>query len=157
MLEDTILITCAKIQKLWKKTGKTSRTVKNLFIKIYMTWYEFTLYELWMIFWLAWYFSAKTSQSQADMIIWNNIHSCLMNVKTLTFSVFFQSIFSSVMSDQHAGTGFNSSLSSAILGIYHDVALPAQLFKSLKFGNGSRMPDENVVILELKYLQNKKW
>ena len=32
-----------------------------------------------------------------------------------------------------------------------------QLFKSFKFGNGSRMSDENLVILEFKYLQNKKW
>ena len=30
------------------------------------------------------------------------------------------------------------------------------LFKSFKFGNGSRMSDENLVILEFKYLQNKK-
>ena len=33
----------------------------------------------------------------------------------------------------------------------------ARLFKSFKFGNGSRMSDENLVILEFKYLQNKKW
>ena len=33
----------------------------------------------------------------------------------------------------------------------------SQLFKSLEFGNGSRMFDENLVILEFKYLQNKKW
>ena len=32
----------------------------------------------------------------------------------------------------------------------------ARLFKSFKFGNGSRMSDENLVILEFKYLQNKK-
>ena len=94
-------------EKKLVKPQELSRT----YLSKYMTWYEFTLYELWMIFWLAWYFSAKTSQSQADMIIWNNTHSCLMNVKTLTFSVFFQSIFSSVMSDQHAGTGFNSIVS----------------------------------------------
>ena len=25
------------------------------------------------------------------------------------------------------------------------------------FGNGSRISDENLVILEFKYLQNKKW
>ena len=31
-----------------------------------------------------------------------------------------------------------------------------QLFKSFEFGNGSRMSDENLVILEFKYLQNKK-
>ena len=91
-----------------KKLVKPQELSRTYFIKIYMTWYEFT--ELWMIFWLA-YFSAKTSQSLAEMIIWNNIHSCLMNVKALTFSVFFQSIFSSVMSDQHAGTGFNSIVS----------------------------------------------
>ena len=30
-----------------------------------------------------------------------------------------------------------------------------QLFKSLEFGNGSRMSDENPVVLESKYLQNK--
>ena len=33
----------------------------------------------------------------------------------------------------------------------------AQLFKSFEFGNGSRISDENLVILEFKYLQNKKW
>ena len=32
-----------------------------------------------------------------------------------------------------------------------------QLLKSFKFGNGSRMSDKNLVILEFKYLQNKKW
>ena len=31
-----------------------------------------------------------------------------------------------------------------------------RLFKSFAFGNGSRMSDENLVILEFKYLQNKK-
>ena len=31
------------------------------------------------------------------------------------------------------------------------------LFKSFEFGNGSGMSDENLVILEFKYLQNKKW
>ena len=30
-------------------------------------------------------------------------------------------------------------------------------YKSFEFGNGSRMSDENLVILEFKYLQNKKW
>ena len=33
----------------------------------------------------------------------------------------------------------------------------ARLFKSFEFGNGSRMSDENLVMLEFKYLQNKKW
>ena len=37
------------------------------------------------------------------------------------------------------------------------VQLPPQLFKSFEFGNGSRISDENLVILEFKYLQNKKW
>ena len=32
----------------------------------------------------------------------------------------------------------------------------SRLFKSFEFGNGSRMSDENLVILEFKYLQNKK-
>ena len=32
----------------------------------------------------------------------------------------------------------------------------ARLFKSFEFGNGSRMSDKNLVILEFKYLQNKK-
>ena len=31
------------------------------------------------------------------------------------------------------------------------------LFKSFQFGNGSRMFNEKLVILEFKYLQNKKW
>ena len=33
----------------------------------------------------------------------------------------------------------------------------SRLLKSFEFGNGSRMSDENLVILEFKYLQNKKW
>ena len=28
---------------------------------------------------------------------------------------------------------------------------------SFEFGNGSRMSDENLVILKFKYLQNNKW
>ena len=32
----------------------------------------------------------------------------------------------------------------------------SRLFSSFEFGNGSRMSDENLVILEFKYLQNKK-
>ena len=36
-------------------------------------------------------------------------------------------------------------------------AVMPQLFKSFKFGNGSIMSDENLVTLEFKYLQNKKW
>ena len=34
--------------------------------------------------------------------------------------------------------------------------MTSRLFKSFEFGNGSRMSDENLVILESKYLQNKK-
>ena len=34
--------------------------------------------------------------------------------------------------------------------------LKSWLFKSFEFGNGSRMSDKNLVILEFKYLQNKK-
>ena len=37
------------------------------------------------------------------------------------------------------------------------VTLTAWLFKSFEFGNGSRISDENLVILKFKYLQNKKW
>ena len=37
---------------------------------------------------------------------------------------------------------------------YH---LTKRLFKSFEFGNGSIIPDEDLVILEFKYLQNKKW
>ena len=33
----------------------------------------------------------------------------------------------------------------------------SRLFKSFIFENGSRMSDENLVILEFMYLQNKKW
>ena len=33
----------------------------------------------------------------------------------------------------------------------------AQVFRSFEFGNGSRMSNKNLVILEFKYLQNKKW
>ena len=32
-----------------------------------------------------------------------------------------------------------------------------QMFISFKFGNGSQMSDNKLVILEFKYLQNKKW
>ena len=33
----------------------------------------------------------------------------------------------------------------------------SRLFRTIEFGNGSRISDELHVILELKYLQNKKW
>ena len=33
----------------------------------------------------------------------------------------------------------------------------SRLFKSFEFRNGSRMSDKKLVILEFKYLQNKKW
>ena len=33
----------------------------------------------------------------------------------------------------------------------------AWLFKLFEFENGSRMSNENLVILEFEYLQNKKW
>ena len=33
----------------------------------------------------------------------------------------------------------------------------SRLFKSFKFGSGSRISGKNLVILEFKYLQNKKW
>ena len=36
------------------------------------------------------------------------------------------------------------------------MGVSSQLLKSFEFGNGSRMSDENLVILEFKYLQNKK-
>ena len=39
---------------------------------------------------------------------------------------------------------------------YQDTAL-ARLFISFEFGNGSRMSDKNLLMLEFKYLQNKKW
>ena len=38
-----------------------------------------------------------------------------------------------------------------------DTALLPRLFKSIKFGNDSRISDKKCVILEFKYLQNKKW
>ena len=42
-----------------------------------------------------------------------------------------------------------------MLRTYFDTS--SRLFKSFEFGNGSRMSDESLVILEFKYLQNKKW
>ena len=43
--------------------------------------------------------------------------------------------------------------------LWHEaIILPSpQLFKSFEFGNGSRMSDDNLVILEFKYLHYKKW
>ena len=38
-----------------------------------------------------------------------------------------------------------------------EVFIRPQLFKSFEFGNGRRISDENLLILEFKYLQNKKW
>ena len=35
--------------------------------------------------------------------------------------------------------------------------LESRLFKSFEFGNGNRISDENLDILEFKYLQNKNW
>ena len=48
---------------------------------------------------------------------------------------------------------FHISVISYVLMVNTDT----RLFKSFEFGNGSRMSDENLVILEFKYLQNKKW
>ena len=42
-------------------------------------------------------------------------------------------------------------------GVLNNTPLVSQLFKSFEFGNGSRISDGNLVILEFKYLQNKKW
>ena len=53
--------------------------------------------------------------------------------------------------------GSNNSLSSIKVKNLYQVGNKAQLFKSFEFGNGSRISDENLVILEFKYLQNKKW
>ena len=33
----------------------------------------------------------------------------------------------------------------------------SRLFKSFEFGNGSRMFDENLVVLEFRYIHNKIW
>ena len=33
----------------------------------------------------------------------------------------------------------------------------ARLLKPFEFGNGGRISHENLVMLEFKYLQNKKW
>ena len=35
--------------------------------------------------------------------------------------------------------------------------ITTQLFKPFKFGNGNRISDKKLAILEFKYLQNKKW
>ena len=32
-----------------------------------------------------------------------------------------------------------------------------RLFKSFEFGNGSRISDKNLVMLEFKHLQNREW
>ena len=37
------------------------------------------------------------------------------------------------------------------------VKVPSRLLNLFEFGNGSRISDEKPVVLELKYLQNKKW
>ena len=57
--------------------------------------------------------------------------------------------------------GLNFAIGIVCLPTVHNYCLKASmqcswLFKSFKFGNGSRMSDENLVILEFKYLQNKK-
>ena len=41
--------------------------------------------------------------------------------------------------------------------LHQDIYNFPRLFKSFEFGNVSRMSDENLVIFEFKYLQNKKW
>ena len=37
------------------------------------------------------------------------------------------------------------------------MVITSRLFKSFEFGNESRISDEKLVLLEFKYLQNKKW
>ena len=49
-----------------------------------------------------------------------------------------------------------SHQSDANCGKIRYVSDPSWQFRSFKFGNGSKMLEENLVILEFKYLQNKK-
>ena len=42
------------------------------------------------------------------------------------------------------------------MGLRLNIATHTWLFKSFEFGNGGRMSDQKLVILEFKYLQNKK-
>ena len=44
-----------------------------------------------------------------------------------------------------------------ILVHYSKMLVITRLFKSFEFRNGSRISNEKLVILEFKYLQNKKW
>ena len=41
-------------------------------------------------------------------------------------------------------------------GVLEGGVCGSQLFKSFEFGNGNRISEEKLVILEFKYLQNKK-
>ena len=41
--------------------------------------------------------------------------------------------------------------------IFHEIKNITRLFNSFEFGNGNRMFDEKLAILEFKYFQNKKW
>ena len=51
----------------------------------------------------------------------------------------------------------NILCNTRICSCFEDTCSLTRLFKSFKFGNGSRMSDKNLVIFEFKYLQNKKW
>ena len=50
---------------------------------------------------------------------------------------------------------FKEHLSVSASDINNILIWMAQLFKSFEFGNG--ISEENLAILEFKYLQNKKW
>ena len=52
-------------------------------------------------------------------------------------------------------TYFKEHLSVSASDINNKLIWTAQLFKSFEFGNG--ISEENLAILEFKYLQNKKW
>ena len=82
----------------------------------------------------------------------------LFSRKSAKFKYWNLSKFPLIVRYNHAnlsnGGLFWKSLLPFLRRIY---ALHGCSIKSFKFGNGSRMFDEKLVILEFKYLQNKKW
>ena len=122
-----MLITCVAIQKFWKKLVKPLKNYGPL--------------PIWKnnIFGRN---NKRRSSAFTKFLFYQNI--CFDWVMNLFLSWVMLFCQKSVI----------SSVKTAMYRMLHNCPW---LFKSFEFGNGSRMSVKNLVILEFKYLQNKKW
>ena len=136
------------LSEITKPAHNLSKTF--YFIKIYV------LAELWMFFYFVWCFFAKKcyfqdscveseSDPRSTLYFWIGTPGTFRNPELKRNCYFFKRKYYNWTESQKKnkqGRGFRIYL---------------QLFKSFEFGKGSRMSDEKLVIVELKYLQNKIW